>query len=369
MEIRKKDISDVLSGLPRAVPFEPTACHVDVLFATLGFEDRTHAVIDSMFHEGIETSVVLVLITYPTNEEDNKKNLIHFEKYRRHIKAFVEIKYSRASFQAEVAKTVRDFCNVDSSVLLDISTTSSYVFYPLFHELLKSDINLKVVYTEAVEYFPSQEEWKGVEESAKVERTLFTSVFEQANFLSVGVDDVYSLNLFSEMNPGNRPSAIVLLPSFSAIRINSIRAKDQDLNKTSNLNTYWLIGSPPAEKNKWRIEAVKKTNSVELSHPDHIKYVSTLDYTDATMQLEHIWLDIKYDSYLSIGTLGSKMQHLGTYLFLYMHQDIGIWVSEPTQFKAKSYTSGIGQAWEVNFASTSKILKVLDDYQQFEWFF
>src|SRR3712207_8526259 len=44
-------------------------------------------------------------------------------------------------------------------------------------------------------------------------------------------------------------------------------------------------------------------------------------------------------------TLGSKMQHLGTFLFLQMHPEVGLVLSEPNDFVAGRFSQGIGQVW------------------------
>ena len=341
---------------------------IDLFIATLGFEDRSHTIIDIIADSKLTTNSHLLLIKYPTNEEDNNKNLEFFENAVKSMSGFREILFSRTEYRQNISESLEDLLDRDGlRVVFDISTCSSYVFYPTMVELLRRNIDLTIMYSEADTYFPTQDEWEKVAEEAKKEQSLFIESFDNASFQSSGVDDVYPYAPFAEFNPGNRPSILVAIPNFSSSRMSTIIARNRELNKTSSENISWLIGEPPAHHNKWRLNAVTVTNNLISSDNTNIQAVCTLKYKDTLVTLENIWSEKKYDYHMTIGSLGSKMQHLGTFFFLALHKDIGLWLAEPKEFNAKRFSRGQGDAWQIKFGSVPRLMQVLKQYMTFKW--
>ena len=102
-------------------------------------------------------------------------------------------------------------------------------------------------------------------------------------------------------------------------------------------------------------------------HHATYRLVSTLDYKQMIIELENKWSDIKYKYHITIGSLGSKMQHLRTFFFLTLHQEIGLWYAEPNKFDAKRFSKGEGSMWQIPFGSTKKIWNLLKRYMTYHW--
>jgi hypothetical protein len=226
-----------------------------------------------------------------------------------------------------------------------------------------------LTYCEADEYYPTFAEWSKVAEKANAEEgRLFVHSFEDADFLSFGVEDVFPCNLFAERNPGNKPATLIAVPNFNPARIGAIIQRDREINKTSDEDVIWVIGEPPADKNKWRADALFRTNRPQGGLPgDRVKRVSTFDYKDMIRTLEEIWLARRYTSHLSIGPLGSKLDHMGIFFFIYLHPEIGLWLAEPKRFKAGQYSTGHGDVWAVSFGLTTELRRALAKYMKFTW--
>jgi hypothetical protein len=369
MEIGRYDISDVLSCLPEIGQLENADLReCDIFVSTLGFEERAPNLINRFAQAGSLKGASVVLIEYPTNELDNEANLKHFEKAAESAAFVHRIRYSRGDYFSRLKEIVSAIKTPSSvRVVFDITTCSSYVFYPTMKALMELDGNLSLVYSEASAYYPAQDEWEVVAQKANQETSLFIESFEKAEFQSIGVEDVYSSSLFSDMNAANRPTTFVAVPNFSASRMNALVTRDQEMNKTSSRNTYWLIGEPPSSENHWRVDAVRLTNNLSVVDNAKLKFVSTLDYKEMIKTLEDIWLETKHSFYLSIGTLGSKMQHVGTFFFLYLHKDVGLLLTEPKTFRGTRYSSGVGQSWQLCFDETSELRKALRQYLVFRW--
>ena len=370
MDIGRYDISDVLGCLPNLAPLNQTAAECDIFVATLGFEDRASTLALEFSNAGLLNNATVILIEYPTNASDNESNLIHFQQAARKAKRLEHFRYSRNEFMTLLQERLAEaFPRSGARVIFDISTCSSYVFYPTMKALMDLDCDLTLVYVEASEYYPSREEWTKVAQTAQQESSLFIESFENAEFQSIGVGDVYVSPLFSEMNPGNRPTTFVGIPNFSAGRMNALVTRDQEINKTSGRNCYWLIGEPPGTANEWRSEAVRRTNANNLAAADEsrLKFVSTLEYKDMLKTLEDIWLETRHSYHMSIGTIGSKMQHVGTFFFLCLHKDVGLLLTEPKTFRTTRYSSGRGQAWQICFEHTNALKRGLERYLTFRW--
>lgn len=371
MRIHQHDISDVLRYLPDLKPFDPALFEkkrCQLFICTLGFEDRTSRIVGELSRRGLLKDAVLLLICYPTNEAENVVHLPDFQNAALSMQRLEMMGYSRSNFMERLS-VILEGLRAGSSIVFDVSTCSSYVFYPVMKSLVGRDVDLSVVYSEASIYYPTQSEWLEVAARADKEGSLFVRSFEEADFQSLGVEDVFPYSIFSEMNPGNRTSALVAVPNFSALRMSAIVARDREMNKTAFRNVVWILGEPPSEDNKWRIEAVKRTNDLHNIKDENLFLASTLLYKDMVESLECIWLQRKYRFHISIGSLGSKMQNLGTFFFLFLHQDIGIWLAEPKKFQAQRFSTGVSSLWQVEFGNVAELCRNMASYMKFSWRF
>lgn len=367
MEINRFEIGDILGNLPEIEPFNIDR-QVDLFISTLGFEDRTHSIIDKLVATGKMHKKPILLIEYPTNKEDNMKNYTFFEKAAKAMESpLISLTYSRKDFTQKLGHQLDKILIKKSHIVFDISSCSSYVFYPIMKALYNLDIDLRIVYSEAEKYYPTFEEWNEVNKTAESEKSLFVESFENANFQSAGVDDIYAYNIFSEINPGNKPCILIAVPNFSCQRMNAIIARDNELNKTKYEDIMWFIGKPPGEHNAWRIEAVMKTNNLYNKPTTKITSVSTLHYKEMIKALEDVWSDVKYKYHLTLGTIGSKNQHLGTFFFLALHQDVGLWLAEPKEFRASRFSEGAGTCWQINLGLMTDVRQSLERYLTFRW--
>jgi hypothetical protein len=164
-----------------------------------------------------------------------------------------------------------------------------------------------------------------------------------------------------------KSSILIAIPNFNPIRMQSIKEKDFDDNKTEGKNIQWIIGEPPSDRNRWRMDALLKTNGIADLKSPNVSYISTFQYKDIIKHLEVIWDTNKYSSHMSIGSLGSKLQHLGTFFFVWLHPDTGLWLAEPREFKSKAYSVGFRQVYQINFGATQILRKKLGEYMQFIW--
>lgn len=97
--------------------------------------------------------------------------------------------------------------------------------------------------------------------------------------------------------------------------------------------------------------------------------VSTLDYKDVAGKLGELWAEWEGRHHMVVVTLGSKMQHFGTFLFLLAHWDVGLVLSEPGEFVADRFSTGIGASWIVDLGEIGELNKLVRrrGVLEFEW--
>jgi len=122
---------------------------------------------------------------------------------------------------------------------------------------------------------------------------------------------------------------------------------------------------PDRLKNGWRYEALW-----ELFHqPDRKRDACTLNFKDILLALEQIWKETNESRSFVIASVASKAQHLGTFMFLIMHPDVGLILSEPIQFITSKYSTGVGPKWHVSFGNIGLWIERLRGWNEiiFEW--
>ena len=90
--------------------------------------------------------------------------------------------------------------------------------------------------------------------------------------------------------------------------------------------------------------------------------VSTRHYKDMVRSLEEQWLEWHLERHLVVATLGSKMQHLGTFFFLKMHPEAGLIISEPSRFVAERFSKEVGPVWWSDFGCIEGLRKRVGEY-------
>jgi len=365
VRLHKIGIDDVLADLPEVIPV--STARPELVLSALGFEDRAPAVVADLSTLGTFENGQLCLIRYPTNAEDNEKHYDEFCSAVGGEDKIIPINYERHDFQAQLGEIINANCTENHSVVLDISTMSSYVFFPTFFCLMEQDIDLHIAYCEAASYGPSKEEWEGVAARADEERELLVQSFENAEFQSHGIDVVYPYAPCYEYSSANRPTLVVAVPNFNPIRMSAMVRKADELENAEFDLQHWVVGVPPDPANEWRVEAVKRTNNLGNTGSAHLHTASTFDYREMLRVLDGIWTDNRYAGGFSIASLGSKLQQLGVAMFCRVHKETTLWLSEPVEFSGSGYSKGRGRSWSVALGSTPRLRELLDSYGSYEW--
>ena len=72
MKIHQNDLGDILNFLPDENIFNEDN-NSEFIICSLGFEERTFSIVEKLVTKNSSNHKNLILVTYPTNKEDNKK--------------------------------------------------------------------------------------------------------------------------------------------------------------------------------------------------------------------------------------------------------------------------------------------------------
>ena len=365
--IRDTRLEDVLGCLESWKPYSPTDS-AEIFIAAIGFEERASACFVQWCKSRKRLGGRVLLVQYVINLDDNAVQQTRFTLAAAEAGIqIVLIRYDHLSLYGEaihfLSKT--DKC---SGILFDLSAMASFVFYPLMCAVANAapSVRLEVCYAEATDYFPQESEWKAFNQKFKeldlVERA---RLFDDHTFQSHGVETVFESPNFPGRNE-NQPTTLVVIPNFSVERVRRMLSYASDTYSVNREASEWIIGIPPnREKNGWRHEALLEL----FENPSRKHDVCTFDFKEIILTLQQIWEANNESGSMVVAGLGSKAQHLGVFMFLKMHPDVGLILSEPKQFKASQYSSGVGKAWQLSIGRTDHLMEELQAWNKivFSW--
>ncbi len=237
------------------------------------------------------------------------------------------------------------------AVCLDISGMSRLAIMIVAGVVRERNMPLRVVYAEAIDYGPSQEEF----ELAKSQ----TLQHLPTSFIHTGVYDVLRVPALSSIRMQNHATVLIAFDSFN-------EALCQALVNVINPSRFILInGRPPREELKWREKATEYVHhrlreewSIEDDN-DPVKVTSTLHYEETYNVLTDIYWRFS-DSYrIIIAPTGSKMQTIGCHLLRAVHSDVHVEYPTVQGFFADKYSTGVRERWQLDFGEMSEFVTKL----------
>jgi hypothetical protein len=367
-EITAVSIADILGSIPEIVPWEGGFGGegvVDVLVCCAGFEDRSTAICLDLGAHRVKKAVV---IRYATNASENEPALAKL-RGQSAWEDQTDIVYDRATFLGQFRKTLQNWRGTASiRVIIDLSVMASYVIYRVLSAFWEElpQARLAIYYAEAVDYSPKREEWDAFYKSVSNPDDNFAMAesYEQTVFQARGVDVTYESDAFPGQNVGPMATEVIAVPSFSLQRMKSMLAYAESHYNARSTSVRWFLGQPPDRaRNGWRFDALAALYNVR----DHGAGVSTRDYRDILQRLDSLWEQLHTSRHLLIANLGSKMQHLGCFLFLAMHGECGLVLCEPQEYIAGRYSRGVGPRWWLDFGELLGLRRVLESRGNLEF--
>lgn len=366
--IREYNIDDLIASLGDWRDYSATPV-ADLFIGAIGFEDRSSICFSKWCSAASGRKRHALLVCYPFNAKENELQAERFRESAREAGVDpILIPYENLTIFGEVLRHVRENTRLEH-VMLDISSMASFAFYPVMSAVLEGATGacLSVCYTEAEEYFPSNEEWSQFQaKAAGLDMLERARLFDESHFQSRGVESVFEALNFTGRNIDNLPSKLIVVPNFSFERVNRMIDHAVSRYHIERGTLEWIIGMPPDQaRNGWRYDALWEM----YSKPNSKRDASTLNYKEMISTLHDIWWESFQSQSLVIATVGSKAQHLGTLLFLLMHSDVGLVLAEPREFTASRYSAKAGRCWSLDFGKVCGLVSKLKQWNRlsFDW--
>ncbi|MGB7581946.1 MAG: hypothetical protein WBL85_05805 [Sedimentisphaerales bacterium] len=361
--IKENEFIDILSRLPDIEALECEKMFLekrfDVFISALGFEERCLVIPEKLATVKGFNSQYSVVFEYSTNTEDNAANK---QRLLRAIKKFTESdRYKTFTCDDDdFTRQFREFFNTvcpsngEFKVLLDISVFSSKLILSVIRTLIDYDIDLKIVYSEAAIYHPTNDEFDAEPEKWTTEEGLG---------ISIGVGKVIP----SPEYPGStreNPPFVIAFTTFKPERTKAIITHIDETILRKPGKIIWIIGDPhmnkvDKEKRKAILRIINKIDERTIS-----REVCTFDYKETIKVLDQIYKDRNLDFQIYISALGSKMQSLGVCIFCYVRPDVTAYLALPKKYNPEKYSEGCKATWTIDFGSTKKFREVLDSVGQ-----
>lgn len=361
VNLREVQVTDILPDLPGVEPLDVARDAVgrrDELFLTaLGFEDRCPWIAELLAEGGIYKVSDAVLLEYATNQSDNDLNrpklIGALERFASRVRGMpCDVNDYPEQLRMLLQEVTARPGNV--GVTFDISVCSSKLLVTTLTILLEFGVNLRIVYSEAALYHPTEKEYQ-------TDPGKWTT--DEGWGLARGVRAVTP----SPDHPGSRrdilPEAVIVFPTFKPERARAIIAHvDESLRLRSRERVVWLVGDPHLPADHWRAGILREIN--EIAPPSPVYEVSTFDYRKTIEALDRAYkpLDCKY--HVTVAPLGSKLQSVGIVLFWYVRPEVSIVFASPEKYNAAEYSEGCKAVWRIDFGPVTQLRQLIDTVGQ-----
>jgi hypothetical protein len=228
-----------------------------------------------------------------------------------------------------------------TEVVIDISAMTKLLIMVLLDKLKNFDGVVRIVYTEAKEYAPTQKEYENRKDDLKA----------LMHFPSRGFQSVVRVRCLSSIRMQGQPIVMVAFTSFNEQLVPYM---------LGSINPHKLIfinGCPPRSDYVWRehatsdiyrslIDEYSGDNIIDVNNVLSRKS-STLYYKETLDSLEDIYkLYGAYERIICAAT-GSKMQTVGLFFFKMKHPDIHIEYPTPDSYYVHGMSKGIREIHEI----------------------
>lgn len=335
------------SNLP--VITELSYATIDSLYiCALGFEDRCNAALKRLLKLGYRCRNSILLKYDVLHEENN----VHYEEIKCLLESVTvnniyECTYRTSDFytnnneNADINLIFKKLCKSGQhdTVSVDISSFSTSAIIQILDMLLLSNISqLRVIYTEAIQYFPIE----------------MPKTYQEEEYLSSGIKEIVTLPNFSGIHTPGYSQLYILILGFEPIRAKGVLDIYQPSKKVI------ILGKPSKDNLMWRLDLLKEMYKFSTTGQDEQIILSQFNYDEVFYGLEEIYKKYCQFNNITVVPLGSKMQTLALLLFLKNHPDVKLLISIPKRYDPRRYSEGVGKTFEIKFKIRKRITGVTD---------
>jgi hypothetical protein len=236
-------------------------------------------------------------------------------------------------------------------IIIDISAMTKLLSLVLLCLLKRYDRTLRIVYSEAIKYAPTRDEY--VRSRSQMEWA--------AKFPSRGIEEIVRTKCLSSVVTQGQPVTLIAFTSFNEQLVRHM------LGSISPHRLVFINGRPPRKENLWRAEATQELHRklVEAYAADNpfdrdghlANSASTLDYRETVMMLVNLYRRYGAQERMLCAATGSKMQTVGLFVAKMIFRDIHVEYPTPDSYFVKGLSQGIWRVHEVVFPSFAKVIE------------
>ena len=315
----------------------------DCMLVCAGFEDRAVEALHRVRESDRENFSLGVVVYSPAYRQNKLENILEIGRSARIDTT--EFPYDREN-PAGTGERLADFASAFNRVYVDISGMSRLLIVQTLVALLATETPVTIVYGEANSYPPSKDQF----DSDHKDLASLTP-----GYLSSGIFEIAATPELASVSMLGEAIRLLAFPSFDPVQLENLLRELQP--------TYVDIvhGLPPAEDNRWRVEAIRTLNS-SILEPLQRKYdhtAGTRDYRETLGILIDIYRERSMFDRLVVAPTGSKMQAVAVALFRAVLYDVQVVYPTPQIFtEPDRYTVGTRQLYELDLP-TRDIRKIL----------
>ncbi len=240
---------------------------------------------------------------------------------------------------------------------IDISGMSRLLIVQLLTAIVRSGNceNTSVIYCEAMEYPPTQQEFDSSIEAKSLRNSNPTELDElvpepdshpllrMVNFVSSGVFGIIVPRELSTVSMYGQPIRLISFPTFNPAQFAALCAE---------INSAYITiihGKSPHLEDEWKRDAIRRLNGIEMLQGAREEETSTLDYRETLKLMIRIYQQHGDREKLIVAPTGSKMQSLAVGIAVGVLPDIQIVYPTPRSFPSpENYTTGVRNIYHLS---------------------
>ncbi|WP_089726112.1 hypothetical protein [Candidatus Thiosymbion oneisti] len=301
-----------------------------------GFEDRAGAYLDESL-KNESTGFRVIAIEYRPHYDENRKARLEDQCRSAGIEP-VWIVYDRHD-PTGIGERILTEIGQDTPLLIDISGMSRLLIVQLLVALGRRPqgyTNCHLIYTEAEEYPPSQDEFESD----------YTDVKEaDPTFISWGVQALAVTPELTSPAMAGQSIRLITFPSFNRAQLR------QCIDELQPTYINLIEGIPPHKAYRWRARAIRQLNSqaMEAIPNRKVHQTSTLDYIETLHLILELYAKHSAFDKLVISPTGSKMQSVAVGIATAFLRDLQVVYPTPMKFTDKErHTVGIADYFRIS---------------------
>lgn len=323
-----------------------------VYVAAYGFEDRSLGWAQKA-HGLAPDKNSSILFKYVSPKGKNRIKELRALLRKAGITRMNEINYqinALSPLEDSVEKAFSGINDETDEVVLDISAMTKFLILLCLCQLSTFNKTLKIVYSEANEYFPNQEDYNNF----KADMRFITSVPSQ------GIESILRAKCLSSIRMQGQPVTMIAFTSFNEQLVRHM------LGTISPHRLIFINGRPPHSFNAWREQATQEIHKGLISEYERdnqtgrnglLKRVtSTLLYHETIEEIAKIYKTFGLYERIICAATGSKMQTVGLFFAKSRFPDIHIEYPTPDSYFTSGTPKGVRQVHEIVIPNFSNLL-------------